>query len=261
MLLVVACSCLCFLRGRFSGRRQLLILPMAGIWLFTCLFGMLDRAVNLLPRQLADKRSGMIEMENNVREYLATGNAMYLDGNIPFPNSKALQQILISDSIRRVLPSNLIDQTPPLSPSDHKYDGSGFVQNGCPVGVAPPNRPVFGSYTKDGVEARSGIRLYFTVPRGTRQADILVAGYPNAKGMSLNVGEPHGIKFSIAPPFDPGDRWQMMSITLNPKFTTFTINGTSQSGTAWFAFSMPTLSRPCPRPVGEIADSEFPLFH
>ena len=99
-----------------------------------------------------------------------------------------------------------------------------------------------GSYLKSGVKSKSGITLQFKIPRGTQEVDIQVAGHPNARGIALSVRENHGASYNIAPPLDPGDEWQTVSIHLNRKSTLFSIIARDQSAAAWVAFSMPAIS-------------------
>jgi hypothetical protein len=198
--------------------------------------------LNLVPGELLDKRTTMLEMENNVRQYLATGSATWLQGKIPYPFADMLQQRLSPDAIRRVLPSNLINPNPPLSPVRQKAGRGGFFPNGYSEGTPPLDKPAVGSYTKGGVKSKSGITLLFKVPRGTRQVDLQVAGYPNARGMALRIEEEHKEAYNIAPPFDPGDHWQTISVRLNRKTTLFKISAKDQSEKAWIAFSMPAIS-------------------
>jgi hypothetical protein len=242
MLLVVLCSCLYFLRRSVGERRRYLIQPLAAVWFLACLYGVQDRAIHQLPAQLMNKYSSMMEMENNVRNYLATGNSTCLQGKIPYPFPNTLQDILSSDSIRRVLPPNLMDPSPPLSPASQNSNGGGFVQNGYSPAVLRLNKPVFGTYGKPQTETRNSITLRFTVPRGTREANLQVAGYPSAKGLDLKVEEAHGASHSIAPFINPGDNWQTITVGLNPKSTFFKISAKDQSEKDWLAFSMPTIS-------------------
>ncbi len=242
MLLIIACSCLYFLHRSLGVRLRFLFYPFAAAWILTCVSGLLDNAVNLWPRELMDKRSSMLEMENNVREYLLTGNATYLQGRIPYPNQRILRQRLSLGGIRRILPFNLIDSNPPLLPVKQTVTGDGFIQSGYPAGMPPMDKAVLGSYGKKGLQSQGAIALQFAVPRGTREVSLQVAGSPDARGMHLRVKEHHGASYSIAPPIDPGDHWQTVSINLKSKSTGFTIFGKDNSDQAWLAFSMPAIS-------------------
>jgi len=242
MLLIIQFSSLYFLRGNPGNRRHIMFFPIAAVWLSVSILGALERSVNVLPRELVERHFTLLEMENNVREYLATRNSTFLQGKIPFPDAARFQTILDSDIIRSILPPNLIDSTPPLSPSEQKLTGSGFVRDGCPPGMPALNKMFFGSYGISGAHTQGGIALTFNVPIGTREADIQVAGYAGNTGLDLRLKDGRGDSYSIAPQICPGTHWQTVSINLNPKTTRFTLFGKYKDAEQWLAFSMPTIS-------------------
>ncbi len=243
MLVIVQCACLYFLHRSLGERLRFIVYPIAAVWILVCFGGLLDKAVNLWPLELTNQYASILEMENNVREYLATGDATHLDGQIPYPHKPRLLQRLNLPHIRSVLPSNLISQNPPLTPAKQQAgSGGGFVQNGYPPAMHPLDGIVFGSYGKRQTESKNGISFYFKVPRGTQQVDLEVAGYPNARAIHLKVEEPHGVSYSIAPPLDPGMNWESVTVGLNPKSTFFKISAKDQSDSEWLAFSMPVIS-------------------
>jgi hypothetical protein len=75
-----------------------------------------------------------------------------------------------------------------------------------------------------------------------REVNLEVAGYPNANGMTLKMEGRHGASWSIVPPVDPANNWQTIWVRSDPKSPTFKIVAKDQSGGAWFAFTMPTVS-------------------
>ena len=242
MLLIILCSSLYFLGRSIDECWRFLTYPITAVWLTVCIYGMLDRAVNILPLQIYDKRAAMMEMENNAREYLATGNPVYLQRKLPFQNLEVLCPLLNSKSIRDILPSNLLNPNRPLVPLKQSSDGAGFVQGGSSGRTPALDKVTIGSYGKAGAHSKNGITLLYNVPQGTRQVDLQVAGYPNATGMGLSIEERHKASHNIAPPFDPGDNWQTISVSLDPKSTFFEITAKDQSERAWLAFSMPVVS-------------------
>jgi len=242
MLLIVIFSCLYFLRGSLPKRWQFLIYPIAGVWLAVCLYGVIDRTVNSLPSQIMDKYTTMMELENNVREYLGTGNASWLQGKIPFRQEDLLQQKLDDKTIRGALPSNLISRNPPLSPVQEKSGGGGFLKSGFPDRLPPLDKPAVGSFGKKDAQSRSGVTFYFKAPRGAREVNIQVAGYPNARGIALTIEEQHRAPYNIAPPIDPGENWQTVFIRLHQKSTVFKISAKDESDGSWIAFSMPVVA-------------------
>lgn len=242
MLLIVLCSCLYFLPRVLGERGRWLIYPIAAAWLSACLYGAMDYGVNQLPRQIMDTHSAALEMENNVRQYLATGKEDWLKGQIPYPRQDLLERTLSSNTVRSVLPSNLLDRNPPLTPAGEKPGGGGFVKDNYSNGLPALNKSFFASYAKDGIETKSAISLEFKAPPGTREVEMQVAGQPNAKGIGLKIETRHGVSYRVAPFVDPGDKWETISVRLDPRSDYFKISAKNQSDNAWLAFSLPTVS-------------------
>ena len=237
MLLLVNCASLYFLH-RHAGRTGP-VYPFAALWLALCMYGAIDQAEHILPRQIMEFHADQLEEESNARQYLATGDPIYLQGKIPFETPELMREMLGSETIRRVLPSNLINSNPPLIPAKQNASASGFVENDYPRGVAALNKTVFGSY---GIKSKSGIVLSFEAPHGARAVDLQVAGYPNARGMTLRVEERHGVAQDIVPPLDSGTNWQTISVRLDPGSSSFKIVAKDQSDGSWLAFSLPSVS-------------------
>jgi hypothetical protein len=228
---------------RVLGERgRWLIYPIAAAWLSACLYGAMDYGVNQLPRQIMDTHSAALEMENNVRQYLATGKEDWLKGQIPYPRQDLLERTLSSNTVRSVLPSNLLDRNPPLTPAGEKPGGGGFVKDNYSNGLPALNKSFFASYAKDGIETKSAISLEFKAPPGTREVEMQVAGQPNAKGIGLKIETRHGVSYRVAPFVDPGDKWETISVRLDPRSDYFKISAKNQSDNAWLAFSLPTVS-------------------
>jgi hypothetical protein len=215
---------------------------MAAVWLLACLYGTLDGAMNALPRQLMSKHASMLEMGNNVREYLRTEDGAYLEGNIPYPDAGELKQRLSSALLRGVLPSNLINPNPPLPVVIQESLEDGFAVHGCPDGVATLGDTVYGSYGKNGVSSVGSISLGVTVPKGTREVELQVAGYPAPAGKALMVKEGHNTWYDIAPAISPGRLWETVTFRLKPNTTSFKITATNSSRWMWLAFSTPRVS-------------------
>ncbi|HEX4083485.1 MAG TPA: hypothetical protein VHY22_01135 [Chthoniobacteraceae bacterium] len=255
MLLLILAASLYFFRGCLPGRRRILIYPIAAVWFSVCLYGVLDLAVNQLPRAILDKWSTMLQMENNVRQYLMTRDPGWLRRKIPFPSADLLRQILDSETLRPVLPSNLIGSS--LNPLAQKPGGAGFAKNGYPSEMPALNKPVYGSYGIGKARRKGWMTLDFQVPSGTREIEMQVAGYPNANGDALKMEEQHHHpSYSIAPPLNPGNNWQTVFITLTKGTTFFQISAKDEADEAdekWIAFSMPAVAGD--HPPGRMARS------
>ena len=244
LLLIAGCSCFYFLWTTIGARHGHWICLLAAVWLSACLYGALDRAVNLVPGQLADFHAGQMETENHTRQYLATGNPAWLKSDIPCPDPVFFKQMLDSPAVRAILPPNLIDPAPPLSPAEKKFFGNEFIQSGFPDSMPPLGKAAYGSLLKSGTAAKVGISLLFHFPRGMTQMDLQVAGYPNAKGMTFKMEQGRTSVENLAPALDPGEHWQTILVPLSPKCASLRISAKDQSGgKAWFAFSMPVVSK------------------
>ena len=242
MLLIVICACLYFLPAALGVRLRALVFPFVALWLAACLYGALDYAVTVLPHKLTDRSTDLLEMENNLREYLATGDATWLKGKIPYPHAAILEQTLGSDSVRKILPSHLLSPNAPLAPSRQSERGGVFVENGHPEQVPPLDKPFYSSYGKVPSEKKNGITLVFNVPRGTREVELQVAGYPSLKGIALKLERRHRDSILIAPAIDPGAHWQTISVRLDPRARFFKMSARDQSENGWLAFSVPRIS-------------------
>jgi len=253
MLLIAGCVSLYYLWDAFGPRRQRLIYPAAAVWLLACATGLLDMSVNQLPSALIRKRETMMEMENNLREYLRTGDKDYLKGQIPYPKADVLEDRLSSDVLRSALPSVLINPNPPLAIVAQNNMGDGFTVNACPPGIAALGETYYGSYGRSGARSQGSTALTFAIPSGTREVELRVAGYPSTPGMPLLVKEPRIADYSIAPPIDPGLLWETVTFHLKTKASTLKIRAKDNSDWAWLAFSAPKVSNR--HALGRWADS------
>ena len=243
MLLIINCACLYFIAEAMGGRRRMWSCGVAAVWLGTCCHGLLDKGVNRLPGDLVEKRARMVELENDIRGYLTFGKPDYLTEfeNRNHYGMPMLREMLDSDSIRKVLPSSLINPNPALLPmAGPAADNGGFITGGYPAGVPALNKPALGTYSRGVDKFEGGVSLSFQAPPGTRQIDLQIAGYPKARGMDLSIKERHGIFRKIVLPANPGNEWETVSIAV--KSGDFKINARARSDTAWFAFSAPTVS-------------------
>jgi len=239
VLLLVNCASLYFLLQ--PSRWRFVIYPFAALWFGACICGAFYQAVDILPRQIEDFHSDQLETENNARDYLSTGNPIYLQGKIPFESPDAMKATLASNTVRQILPSNLVNPYQPLSPVRKEIVG-GFTQSGYPSRLPLLNKLGFGSYGGNGAASKSTITLHFKAPRGAREINLQVAGYPNAPGMTLRVDESHGKSFNLIPPVDPGNNWQTISVRLGRKSSTFKIVAKDRTDGAWLALSLPSVS-------------------
>jgi hypothetical protein len=246
MLAITLAACLYFL-GKSKGRQRVLFPGFVVLWSFVFAGGVLNGAFDLLPREILTEHARRLTMEYNVRGYLRTGDAAYLNGEIPAQHRDSLVKWLDAAAIHKILPPGLFYPNPPLQPVLEDNSGGGFARDGYPAGVPDLGMPVYGSYDKDKLLTKRGVELEFAVPEGTRQVEMQLAGSPNSRSFELKVKEGHTYREIVPPLVNPGLQWETISIDLNPRTTGFGIDATQWPGFAWTAFSLPTIStRPAP---------------
>jgi hypothetical protein len=240
MLSITLAACLYFL-GKSKGGQRLLFLSFVMLWSFVLAGGVLNSAFNVLPYEIMGDHAHRLTMENNVRGYLRTGDAAYLNGEIPCQRRDRLVEMLDSATIRRILPPDIFNPNPPLQAVQEDDYGGGFARDGYPAGLPDLGSPVYGSYDKDKLLTKRGVALRFAVRQGTMQVEMQLAGSPNSRSFEFKVKEGRVYR-EIAMPMNPGLQWETISINLNPKTTLFGINATQWPGFAWTAFSVPSIS-------------------
>ncbi|MGA3170936.1 MAG: hypothetical protein ABSE62_07955 [Chthoniobacteraceae bacterium] len=246
MLSITLAACLYFL-GKSKGRQRVLFLALVMLWSFVIAGGVLNNVFNLLPHEIMGEHARRLTMEYNVRGYLRTGDAAYLNGEIPSQRRDSLVKLLNSATIRKILPPGVFYPNPPLQPVQEDNSGGGFAPDGYPAGLPDLGMPVYGSYDKDKLLTKRGIALWFAVPKGTRQVEMQLAGSPNSRSFELKVKEGHMYREIVPPVVSPGLQWETISINLSPRTTLFGIDATQWPGFDWTAFSAPVIStRPAP---------------
>jgi hypothetical protein len=204
-------------------------------------YGLLEKTTQVLPPQLEAKRMGMVEMAANVRDYLRTGDAAFLQKQIPFPNAAKLKTVLDDPMIRGILPPDIYNPNPPLRAVMPPADAATLLEKGYPQDLRDPGRQAWGTYRGPGAMAAAGGKIDFPLPAGAREVDLLVAGYPGMRGNSLKARVRRGI-FLIAPDVDPGMQWDLLSIELGKRAKSVEVRVSDHGDFGWLAFSAPVVS-------------------
>lgn len=258
MLLLIICASLCLAPALIPVRYRSLLYPLTALWLAAVLGGSLHRGIDLAPAQITGKFAETLEMENNLRQYLRTGDAGWLKGKIPFPKAGVARLISVSRSLRDVLPSNLIDSSAPLAPTNLL---PAQPSQTIPPALPPLPAPIFSTFSQAPAKPSVRISLQFKVPSGTRLVSLQVAGYPDAPSVSFESDQRHREPHPAAL-LNPGDYWQTIFIPLNPKIPFFRINAADASDRSWLAFSPPVVcpDHPPARWARSLAFSSLSIF-
>lgn len=221
LLIISVAACLCFLmEASGAWRRYLYILVMA--WAFIFLDGAADCAFHDLPNAIAEDQRARLISDGCVRQFLRTGNEASLSHVI-------YKSDISPTSVREMLPPDLLNPNTPLVPAQeqHPEDSEADFSLSRRPDVA---EPVYGGSNEDGGISPKGIKQTFTVPKGTREITMLVAGHVDL----------HVASYQIRPLIDT-DLWRSITVQIDPKATGFDI---SASGKAMrgMTFSAPTIS-------------------
>ena len=224
----------------FADKSRGWISQMAGIWFLVMTLSLMYYSGKYVSQQLIDKRETGILQENNVRDYLLTGDANYLENkpflHIPYPSAKRLALILDSKSIRSILPSNI--REPINYVFVENIPDNEFAFGGCCYPTMPKREyETFGSYGEEGDITTGTIIVRFDFSDShSPWVKIPVAGYPISKDMKLEI-EKNGERTLIPIENNLRNRWSEVVVKV-PKGL-FSIRLIDQSSKIWAAFGMP----------------------
>ena len=216
------------------------ILPWASIiacaWLGVWAQGVAQYALQVLPAELDRNLEECLRTENNLRQYLITGDKSLLAGERPYLISDVVQASLASNEVRSMLPTGVFNPNPPLKLVSREDHGAGFISNGYPAGLPEPGTDAYGSYK--GVEGvdRSGIILSYAVPRDVHGVDVEVAGYP---GIDSNYLKTKSSRYfsSIVLLANPATQWRTVTVPL--RRDVLKMDAKASTGRDWIAFTQP----------------------
>ena len=233
-------ACLIFILQTNKIRHIERSIIIAGLWAVIVLFSLLNRGALNVQDDLARKHHDGLLEEMNTRNYLATGDTVYLKRKerlaIPYPDPDRLALILSWPEIRKILPSNI---NPGLVPTSvEKSPGDVFVRNGYYSTTTGYLDSAWGSYNLQGDTATGNIALRFDNNQSDGKVLIPVAGYPLADGIKLEI-EQNGEQNPIAVADNPKEKWIIAEAKL--KKGPFTIYASDSSKNTWLAVGKPVL--------------------
>ena len=222
MLLAISiAACLCILmEASGAWRRYVYFLAMA--WTLTFLDGATDSVFHDLPNGIAEDREDRLTADGCARQFLLTGNEASLSHII-------YKSDIDPTSVRDMLPPDLLNPNAPLAPVQEQHPDATETQS-ISVRKSEVAGRVYGKYDEVGGTLPKGIKLTYSVPKGTSEITMLVAGH-----MDLNVGA-----YQIRPLIDT-DLWRPITVPIDPSATDFDISA-SWNAMRGMTFSAPTIS-------------------
>jgi hypothetical protein len=157
-----------------------------------------------------------------IRQFLLTGDEASL-AHIIYKSD------ISPDSVRKMLPPDLLNTNPPLVPVQKQPLEAGEPDVMVARNLDGPG-PVFGEYNKADGASPKDLKLSFNVPKGTREISMLVAGRVDF----------HVASYPIRPLL-AYDLWRSITIPIDPDATGFDITA-SADALRGMRFSAPTIS-------------------
>lgn len=223
---------------------------VAAAWIALLAGGLVHQLRAVVPGQLQDFPRFDYYAETNVRDYIATGDAHFLQHReIPYPDANSLAGALRIRSVRDRLPSTV--RAPLTLPVAHEI---GFVTRdsrapqGSPPyprkadGLSPATPPLenarfHGCYAAAVIPARWDSAPVHAVVRGWLQ--FLVAGDLGRRGTSLVLLDARTGRLisHVAPDKVPGESWH--NAFVRAPAVPFVVQASETAPGGWFAFADP----------------------
>ena len=141
-------ACLWLLnKAPIHTRWHSVLAPVAAVWIAGVAFGIVRVSQREMRPMQPRRDMALFPIEQNLRAYVATGNAKFLEGNpapsLPYPDPKRLRQFLDDPALRSILPA-VIRSPLRLVISE----SSNFFEGGYPPKFPNPSSELsWGSYT------------------------------------------------------------------------------------------------------------------
>jgi hypothetical protein len=243
-------------KGKFSLGPAPVRYAVTGAWALTFALGVYAQANHIFTLELPPLRNSEAASEQNVRDYLATGDESYLaTGAIPYPGvSSFLERIRLPElrallplSVRPALPLTLgsgqtsfisHDSRPPAR-ADQFAAGAATAPTGFSGTLAPlSNRTTWGSYGGGGpADTGTWTSAPLTAARGWLMFQM--AGQAGEAGIGLELHDAAtGELLSVARPTKvPGDSWRAAYVRAPRR--PFILIARDEDSHRWLAFTEP----------------------
>jgi hypothetical protein len=236
------------------------------VWIITVLTGLGLIGSYMVPAYLKEQSDSGLAQEINTRNYLATGDNIYLKNKpdihsyipyinslqnflntgeflqlrgknllqVPYPDSDSLAFILASPVVRGILPANMRVPLKPVLVKSQPTEA--FVVDGINPKTEKHTGFILGSYGTKGDSAIGETTIHFNSDRQSNYLAIPIAGYPLSKGIRIEI-EQNGSIYPLNIINNPKDPW--FTAYAKVKSGAFNIHVVDSSNSAWVAVSSP----------------------
>jgi hypothetical protein len=222
--------------GSFDKRK----FDAAITWILILVASLALEAYDWVQYDIAERRDDVQVLENDTKNYFATGDMRYLNDKalevMLFVTPQDYAKILATPEVASILPANI---RPPLpfTSVDNEPSGS-FIVGGVSPATSTGTEKAVGNYRAEGNSATGKTSIRFTTPRRALLA-IPVAGYPLAAGNAIVIVQ-NGQRFPLTVAADPGSAWTIAYA--NVEQGAFSIELLGANASAWLAIKPPTVA-------------------
>ncbi len=237
--------------SRLIRSARLFLLTVLSLWAVACIAGLALLSLRAWQIDIPERQLCFRAQLQLARAFMATDDPRVFDHE---PRSYLLAyqgdplapplryeaewtvEYLRNPTVRNLLPACV---RLPLAVQADPAATHGFVTNAYRLAKrGPPTEAYWGSYTEDGVAAKSRFQSMSVTRSKLRFLEFRVAGDLGKPGLSLDLLDlTSGKTTSVKPPQAPGDHWQTYQV--RAPHGDFKIIASDESDSGWFAFQAP----------------------
>ncbi|MDR3479729.1 MAG: hypothetical protein P4L91_03355 [Burkholderiaceae bacterium] len=221
--------------GRFDKRK----FDAAITWILIIVASLALEAYDWVQYDIAARRDDVQVLENDTKNYFATGDMRYLNDKalefMLFVTPQDYATILATPEVASILPANIRPPIP-FASVDSEPAGS-FIVGGVSPATSTGAEKAVGNYRAEGNSATGKASIRFATPRRARLA-IPLAGYPLAAGNAIVIAQ-NGQRLPLTVAANPGNSWTIAYANVEPG--AFSIELLGANASAWLAIKPPTV--------------------
>jgi hypothetical protein len=222
-----------------TGAQPRILGTLAAAWLAAFTWGT-AHYTRLGWRELHLARDGYRAAETNVRAYMLTNDARYLENkDIPYPSSEAFIGFMGHSALRALLPAIVrppMEMTP-VSTTGFRLVKPGHVTTALPHTMPPlPGEPYWSSWN-DGKSSRTGEWISVPLDSTSRELVFRIAGAGPDAALEIRDAATLETLTRLEPPTGHEGSWQ--TVRVRTPSGSFLIAAIDHSDSGWLAFTAP----------------------